>query len=482
MKLLAALLIVVATQVSGVVQSGTAEILFPQAIRFIVSLTVAPQAVASASLTIMPPNAQPITVSLDPKSSIVTYSAATVTLGYVWKIPVEHAPPLFSIINYQWSVKTTDGKVSTYNGGSVVFADPRVDWMRYPYPQEHLDLTVPTSFSPFIGALRQTHALIAKNTGFTFDEKLLVSPIDPGCTPSPDDPTKNIVTGELGLVVTCDPGIEQAAMTGYRVLALPPNADPEDFLTGVWVQEAYAPLWDQKSLPVWFIDGLAQFYNPERKDGLLLPVQQAARSGTLYNLDQMNDNTLLPATALWRAQSYGMVLYIVHQIGVQGLFDLARVPAADFDTAYRQVMNAPTSALIPAWQQWIFTASAQGDYGITPYQPPTSTPTITPTFTSTATLTPTATLLPSITPLPSSTPPGVRTYTPPPTVTSSPTPTQQPPSVTPRPPGSLPTPTPEPTALQQTVAQPGFQAGVATLLGLLLVLLIFLYVRLGNRQ
>ncbi|HVU11167.1 MAG TPA: hypothetical protein VHD90_07805 [Phototrophicaceae bacterium] len=481
MKLLAALLIVVATQVSGVVQSGATEILFPQAIRIMVNLTVAPQDVAAASLTIMPPDEQPITVSVDPKSSIVTYSGASVTLGYVWKIPVDHPPPLFSTVNYQWSVRTTDGAVSTYNGGSVVFADPRVDWMRYPYPQAHLDLTVPASFSPFIDALRQTHALIAQNTGFAADEKLLVSPVDPGCTPSPDDPGKAIVTGKFGLVVTCDPGIEQAVMSGYHVLVLPPEADPQDFLTSMWTQQAYTQWWDQKGVPVWFIDGLGQFYNPERKDGLLLPVQQAARSGSLYNLDQMSKN-ISPASALWRAQSYGMVLYIVHQIGVQGLFNLARVPVADFDMAYQQAMHVPTSALIPAWQQWIFTASAQGDYGITPYQPPTSTPTITPTFTNTATLTPTTTLTPTMTPLPSSTPPGVRTYTPPPTVTPSSTATQSPPSVTPRLPGSLPTPTPEPTALQQAVAQPGFQAGAITLLGLLLVLLIFLYVRLGNRR
>jgi hypothetical protein len=177
-----------------------------------------------------------------------------------------------------------------------------------------------------------------------------------------------------------------------------------------------------------------------------------------------------------------MVLYLADRIGVQGLFDLALVDAEDFATAYERAIDTPLTAFIPAWSQWIFSRSAESLYGITPYQPPTAlpSPTETPSATPTPTSTPTPTFTPSLTA--SLTPRGVRTYTPPLTVTPSQTPPPPPPTVTPRPPGSLQALTPTPTALQVTLAQPSVQAGAITFLLLLLGLLVFLFIRLGNRR
>ncbi len=277
-------------------------------------------------------------------------------------------------------------------------------------------------------------------------------------------------------------------LAGYHLLVVPPDMSAEDYVVGALVREAYAPLWEGKAPPEWFVDGLAEFYAPSPKNVLLPPVQQAARDGTLLSLSEMETAQAQPS-ALWRAQSFGMILYIADTIGFPGLFDLARVDAGDFDAAYGQAMPISPDALIPAWQQWIFSRNAEAVYGLTPYQPPTPTPSVTPTPSdtplpsATPTASPTLTLTPSTTPTPSNTPRGyVGTYTPPPTVTPSPTDTPAPATITPLPPGSLPTITPTPTPLEAAVAQPTVQAGAITFLVLLLGLLVFLFIRLGNRR
>jgi hypothetical protein len=260
---------------------------------------------------------------------------------------------------------------------------------------------------------------------------------------------------------------------------VPSGASAEDLITAKLVREFYTPLWNGKAVPEWFLAGLEQLYSPTPKNPLLSPVQQAARAGTLLTLPEME---LADESALWRAQSFGMMLYLFDQLGMRGVFDLARVDAEDFPTAYESAIDTPLTALIPAWSQWIFSRSAESLYGITPYQPPTPlpSPTLTPSTTRRPTLTPSPTFTPSLAATP--TPRGVRTYTPPPTVTPSETLPPPPPTVTPRPPGSLQPLTPTPTALQVTLSQPGVQAGAITFLLLLLGLLVFVFIRLGNRR
>jgi hypothetical protein len=120
--------------------------------------------------------------------------------------------------------------------------------------------------------------------------------------------------------------------------------------------------------------------------------------------------------AIWQAQSYGMVLYIAQQIGVEATFALAR--AEDFAAAYSQATGETLTALIAAWEAWVFTDEAVRVYSYSIYAPTTPTPTA--TFTPTLTRTPrppteTPTLTPdySPTPRPSRTPiPPTRTITP----------------------------------------------------------------------
>lgn len=466
--------LLVALTVTGFVTGGAAEIVFPQAIRFTLDLDVPAADLASAQLTLGWDDHDPVVIDVDVAQAARDTDTGA-SLEYVWRIPLDDPPPLFGEIRYRWALTAQDDSGGTLED-TLTFSDPRVEWVRLDVDDFHV--AAPRAQALLVESLRDVRALLEQNTGRSIAANLLVYPFEPGCTPAENDDGR-IARAQSGFTVTCDAGIAEAVLSGYRVLVFDATTSAESLVVGTLVRDAYTSLWRGKAVPGWFSDGLAQFYAPSPKNALLPPAQQAARDGTLLSLGEMQTVQTAP---LWRAQSLGMILFIADKIGYQGLFELARVDADDFDSAYERAMGEPLSGLIPAWQQWIFSRNAASAYGITPYQPPTPTPTFTATVSSTPTATATATATATFTPSATATLRGVRSRTPVPTLTPSDTPLPPPPSSTPRPPGSLPTVTPPPTALEVAVAQPAVQAGAVTFLVLLLALLVFLLIRLGNRR
>ncbi|MCC6802323.1 MAG: hypothetical protein IT319_05530 [Anaerolineae bacterium] len=466
--------LLVALSVTGFVHDGAAEVIFPQAIRFTLDIEVPTAEVDLTELTLTWDDHDPVVITVDAVQAGRDTETGAV-LEYVWRIPVDDPPPLFADIGYRWTLTAADGSTGTLDD-TLTFRDPRVEWVRLDAGDFHV--AAPRAQSVLVESLRQVGGLLEQNTGRSLAANLLIYPFDPGCTPG-ENPDERIARAPSGFIVTCDAGITDAVLAGYQLLLLESGAAAESLVVETLVRDAYAPLWRGGAVPDWFADGLAQFYAPAPKNALLPVVRQASRDRTLLPLDDMQ--TEQPAT-LWHAQSLGMILYIADRIGFQGLFDLARGAADDFESAYADALGEPLSALLPAWQQWLFTRAAESVYGMTPYQPPTPTPTFTPTASGTPTATPTPTASATATPTITPTLRGVRTVTPPPTRRPSDTPTAPPPTVTPRPPGSLPTVTPPPTVLEVVVSQPGVQAGAGVFLLLLLGLLLFLYIRLGNRR
>ncbi len=452
--------------VAGFVRDGAVEINFPQSIRFSVNLTIPATRITSATLTLIPQGGSAIAVPVYVGAASIVYGEPQARLIYTWPIPADAQLPLFGKVDYVWTFTTFDGSRGTLSD-SFVFSDPRFEWVRSPDATGHFSVTAPRSLSLLIEPLRQLHALLEKNTGRTLTYNLILYDQPSGCGYS--DLTSQVASSSGCL----------SLFSGYQVLERPPGVNAETFFVSALVRDAYAPLWVGKDVPAWFVAGLGQFYAPTPKNALQPPAQAAARTNTLFSLSDMR---VAQSSSLWQAQSFGMILYIADTITLRGLFDLAHVDADSFAAAYQSAMGTPITALIPAWKQWLFTAAAASGYGITPYQPPTPTPTPTLTPSPTFTATSTPSLTPSLTPTPTLTPLGIRTYVPPPTVTRGPTDTPPPPSITPRPPGSLPTLTATPTALQVTVAQPAFQAGVGTFFVLLLLLVLFLLVRMGNKR
>jgi hypothetical protein len=267
--------------------------------------------------------------------------------------------------------------------------------------------------------------------------------------------------------------------SGYLVFQDLPGVDVEAQIVAAMVWHFYEPLWTDADVPTWFAAGLEQLYAPALKTELLATAQNAARINRLFTLDTMSaEPPDDPERArIWQAQSYGMILYMVEQIGVDGVFSLAQAlgSSVSFADQYAQVMDEPLDALVSSWQGWIFSPRAESVYGITAYQPATLT--FTPTLTATGTRTPTATA--TLTPSPTATVTGVLSPTPFATVTPSPTPTPEPPTVTPRPPVRA--ATPAPTSAISSVLTPGVQAVALIVLLLLIAVLVYFYIRAGRR-
>ncbi|MBN8637134.1 MAG: hypothetical protein J0M07_17535 [Anaerolineae bacterium] len=315
------------------------------------------------------------------------------------------------------------------------------------------------------GLLRDMFApvydLMAANTGRQPRFQLLVveDGLLPGCT--------RTETGEAVILVEETPepcAVRLVDLGGYDLLEPAPGETLERALARTLLERFYPTA----RFPAWFASGLADFYAPSPKAERLLQVRNAARANRLFSLPALEQTNADP---LWEAQSYGMMLYILDRAGVGALFALAADPD-DFATAYQRHVGEAYAALLPNWQNWIFTRAAEIAHGITPYQLPTPAPT--------ATLPPTATLTATTAPTATATLAATSTQSRAPTVTPSRTWTPYPATVTPRPPGSpLIAPTETPSAPQSTGLP---QPNVVTLLIVLLVILIVVYVVLSYRR
>jgi hypothetical protein len=276
-----------------------------------------------------------------------------------------------------------------------------------------------------------------------YDRALPANP----CQGSADAPFASGTT--LVVQLPCDseaPANTIYAPNGYTLVELPSISEGSvrDYVIAQLFDQWHAALWDGVEVPAWFREGLRTFYRFGGKPTEYQTVLNAARTGGLLRtLD------IIPAgdagRTLWAAQSYGLVLYMAEQVGVDGLFAVARAlgEGQSLAEAYAMAGGDALAGLSTAWANWLFTPMAASAYGYSPYLPttptPTQPPTLTPTITRTFTPSRTPTITPSITGIVSPTPGPSRTPTP--TLT---------PSLTLRAPGSLPIPTqtttPDPTA------------------------------------
>lgn len=410
-------------------------------------------------------------ISISPEDAFV-FSDTFSVFQYVWPIPVETAPPFLSEITYQWDVLVSGGQSASVEG-TLIYADPRTSWTLDEDPDDRLNILFPDVLLPpeveegtptpdipeseqllpatLRDAVAPTLDLLAANTDFLpeftvvlFAETAL--PLNPCADPALIRP----VDERSGEPPPCDIAPLEEAFAGAFLIpvesAQATITSMSYALVNALVEQTYALLWQGIDVPAWFAVGLREFYQPNSKTAFQATLQAASRAGTLRSLNAMHvPPSEADEVALWQAQSYGMVLYIADQIGVPELFALARdlEAAPDFETAYEEAVGRPLAALLPNLGNWVFTGGADSDFQYIPYlaATPSPTPSITPTpFPPTPTFTPTAT----ITLTPTATVTGFLTATPLPSLTPTPSLTAAPPTITPRPPGSLATVTPEP--------------------------------------
>ncbi len=422
-----------------------AEAIFPQAMRFTVTLGRPTSDLSTVTLTISPEGLPAVQVTLNPAEAAILTEPYS-ELAYIWNIPRDTPPHLFSDVTFQWRIVSSQNEVAQIED-TFVFTDQWVEWERD--EDSRLAFTAPVG-SPSLSRLRRdlspVYELLSANVGRAPSFNLLLYTEDL----SPDVCFRNdegdlVAVGPLsGVAVPCDPTMADRLFdaSGFDVVALAGTHSTQEAIAAYLTDSFYAPIWGDRQIPAWFRAGLQQFYAPSSKSSLLPVILTAARNERLFSLQEM-DPAPNDDVDVWRAQSYGMVLYIAEQVGVPELIDLANdLGAAEtFEAAYQAAVGKSLTTLLVNWERWIFTDDAATAFSYTPYLVSTPTPTVTPSQTPfPATTTPTVTLTP--TPTVTATVTGVLSPTRLPTRTLTPTDPPPTPSVTPRPAGSLNTPTP----------------------------------------
>lgn len=381
------------------------------------------------------------------------FAVGEVIATYIWEVPIENPPPLFTTIEYTWRFVTTNDRIYEETQ-SIDFTDQRVIWQTITALNEAITITAPSNVSRNIGAveveLTETLRLLQRNTGQLPQVRLLIYDTDtrPGCSlDTRDNPVYQAYTRERLLEEQpCDPALADAIYraSNYSVVQIGTERNLISALTGPLVRETYTDLWAGKSVPLWFSAGLEQFYQRQPNRAALFTSREALSADAPFTLSQMNQPPSPEEAIIWNAQAYGMVLYLASRVGVENIFALARdiTEAESFNAAFEARIGFDIMGIVGAWQTWIFKREAENAFLYSPYLATTPTPTVTPTSTATRipptpTLTPTATIELS--------PTQRRTITPrPPTPTRTPLPAQ---GFDLRPTAVPPTPTPVTTPL-----------------------------------
>ncbi len=485
----------------GSILSWAQEVIFPMAVRFTISIGLPPDQVTGATLTIKPDSRPSVTVPLDLSTSVIVGGDIT-GLAYVWTLPTDSPPLLFRDIVFDWQITTSNGQTASIED-KFLFADQRVSWLQDVPVTNNLKLTLPngkpstgtvtsvysrTGLDDLSTNLKQITDLLNKNLDSIPTLSILINDTTKQPICSKNKQGESVAVGLLSNTeVPCVTASANAIYTasGYNVVELPSVSFStiQSAVAEYIVQQAYQRAWAGKNIPAWFQEGLTKFYNPGLKTELNGPVLNAARTNNLLSLSIMQSpaqNT--PSADLWNSQSYGLVVYIASQIGVDGLLKLARTAgtADTFETTYQTATGKPLNQLLENFRRWLFSDAAIGAFTFTPYQPPTPSPT--PTRTPTVTKTPTATITPTFTLTPTVT--GVLSITPLPSRTPTFTPTPAPATNTPRPAGSLNTLTPAParTSLEPTVPNSNITIGITILAIGGIIILIAAYILFRPRR
>ena len=409
----------------------TTEVAFPHQVFFKAYIRLSIAELASTSLIIETSSGTRVEVTYPEEPYL--YTLGDVIATYVWEIPRDNVPALFTPIRYTWRFVTNNDEVFE-EVQTIEFTDERVEWQTITALNDALVLTAPTamarSIRPVQFELTETLRLLEKNTGQMPQVQLLLydEATRPGCHLNTNRESVYNAYSRDGLrsEQPCDLTLADAIYqkSNYSVVQIGTDRSLISALTSPLVRETYLSLWAGKSVPLWFAEGLEQFYQRQTNQAALFTSREALRSDASFTLQQMNQRPAPDNAIVWNAQAYGMVLYIASRAGVENIFALTRdiAGAESFEAAFQARMGYNTQSLVGAWQTWIFKREAENAFLYTPYLATTPTPTLTPTFTvtpvpPTPTLTPTATIELSPTP-------GVTITRRPPTPTLTPLPAQ----------------------------------------------------------
>ncbi|MFZ4827130.1 MAG: hypothetical protein ACOYLB_07225 [Phototrophicaceae bacterium] len=466
----------------------SATSLFPLGIYFQLQADLpSDQVVESLELVIQPPNQATtrLTIPLVDNAEF-SQSAGLAFANVIWNA-TDAPPTLFSVLAYTWEMRLSDG-TQVEESAQITFVDQRVEW-----DITHSE-TLPVSIAIASGGGSSRRLLEEFELVYDFLEKYLgerpttslnfayyKENFGEGCTQNAEG-LNRILIHELAIDLPCEPSQANAVYraSNFERVALAPFGYQaiQTHLTEQLMEGVYAPYWVGQSVPKWFRYGLTELVNPAFEPTFLGDLLDATRTEQLFTLEEMNRPPLTqdPRYPLWQAQSFGWMIYLAEQYGLEALFELSRTVAnyESFEVAYQTVLGEPLQSLPPTWELWILTPDVATTFRVNFYLSATATPTATATATdipptATATLTPTATATATAT-LPSAV---LRL-----TVSPTDTPVPATPTVTPRSASAIftatPIPTPNNASLALTLNSTQRQQGIMIFGGMMVMALVLL--------
>ncbi|MDX2159684.1 MAG: hypothetical protein SF162_00025 [bacterium] len=445
----------------------------PDAETQIIELTPAQAILPDPEPTLLPdaPTPTPSPIPADPRT----------TLTYLYLLDADALPRLFDTVQVVWEVTLDDGEQIIFES-DFIFQDARLIWRLIDDPRDRLDIYVPSGdarIDPIAPELRLLYDLLSDITDTTPPLRwmLYLGIEDYLCIPRDDE----LIAIWEGIVAPCSNQVAEAIFTRSGIMPIRYNetilVTARQYLVDLLFDTFFADRWAGRDVPPWFDQALRRFLNRAPESPLYAPAITAARTGQLFTLEEMQTPDENLDAALYDAQGYSLFAYMLDRLEVQGMYAFARdiEQYESFAEAYQAAMGEAFERVVTNSERWLFTDRALQVYSVSPYIPPTLTPSATLRFSATPSHTPTRTRTATATATPS-TPTATSTITP------SRTPTPPPLTNTPRPPGSL-NPTPAPSAEPQPA--PGISPVQTVLVGGLVVTIALLVValfRTGNNR
>jgi hypothetical protein len=470
--------------------STAVEPAFPAVVMLQVRIDVPLERVRSATVHVyQAESGLDITAEIDlTDPEVVQQRGELGVISYPWRIDPATAPKLFSYVNFDWTVSLRENVTANALSG-FTFQDirplmldaPITEWRRVGNEGDTLQLYTHNELLS-LGTL-QTNTLrvldkLRQQTGLDLRYKIII--YDPGykfCDgiTGPDGLYVQLRTTEGFYLCKPEDAVNIYRAQGFHVIERATSGldQLQGQLSDLMVREAYRRLWRSSQPPAWFREGLFQLYQPSGQLRALQIARDASRANRSLPLSALQtDLADLADIDLWRSQSYLMITFLASRYGADAPFTLAAnlSDIYTFNAALAALYNTTEAQVYADWQRWLFTGEAEAAVNWTPYLGLTPTRTGTPSSTLTRSPTssiPTETRTPRVEP---TNPPLVTFTNVPPTLTN-----------TPRPPGSLRSPTPRPTPMPEgplvtltrsplllIVAVAGLVIVVALVLGLVL--------------
>jgi hypothetical protein len=117
----------------------TSEVIFPQAIRFTVTLSRPLSELSSATLIVQPDGGDEAVIEVNLDETAVVREPYS-ELAYIWQIPRTNLPTLFQDIEFSWRLTSRRDEVAAIDS-SLIFTDQRTAWLQQSNGQ--MSLTMP---------------------------------------------------------------------------------------------------------------------------------------------------------------------------------------------------------------------------------------------------------------------------------------------------------------------------------------------------